>query len=168
LVASVDIGAGIRGIGQHAEHARVGEPSPNQLAVPGTAICTARETQTEFVETFDHGIGRPFALEQLEHGANGALYFLIGVEHNLVALIHITHGHRELERTFARLVELAAMEARANDVQLGLSKRALHSEHEAVVELGWVVTPILVDYQRAGDGTELEQAMPVLVGAGQA
>src|SRR5262249_40274616 len=106
LVASVDIGAGIRGIGQPAQHAPGGEASPNQPAVPGTAICTARETQTEFVETFDHGIGRPFALEQLEHGANGALYFLIGVEHNLVALIHITHGHRELERTFARLVEL--------------------------------------------------------------
>ena len=35
----------------------------------------------------------------------------------------------------------------------------------AVVELAGVVTTILVDHQRAGDGTGLEQAMPVLVGA---
>src|SRR5690242_16942870 len=92
-----------------------------------------------------------------------ALYFLIWVEHNLVGVIHITHGRGELELTFARLVELAAMEARANDVQLGLCKRALHSKHEAVVELCGVVTAILVDHQRAGNGTQFEQAMPVLV-----
>src|SRR5262249_8448667 len=66
------------------------------------------------------GISRSIALEQLEDGANRALHFLIGIEHDLVAIIHVTNRQRELELTFARLVELAAMEARANDVQLGL------------------------------------------------
>src|SRR6202790_1840443 len=56
-----------------------------------------------------------------------------------------------------------SVEARADDVQLCLSERALHAEHKAVVELGWIVTAVLVDHERAGDGAQLEQAMPVLV-----
>jgi hypothetical protein len=62
----------------------------------------------------------------------------------------------------------APVEARADDVKLCLGERALHAEHKAVVELGRVVTAVLVDYQRAGDGAQLEQAVPVLVRARQA
>ena len=143
------------------------EATPDEFAVPDAAVCAARKTQTELVETFDHGISCPFALEQVEDGANGTLHFLIGIERNIVALIHITNRQRELELTFARLVELAAMEARANDVQLGLRKRALHAQHQAVVEVGRVVAAVLVHHQRPGDGTELQQTVPLLVGACQ-
>src|SRR5262245_433401 len=113
LVASVNVGAGVGGIGQDGDHSRMPEATPDQFAIPGAAVCAARKAKTELVEAFDHGISCPFALEQLEDGANGALYFLIGIERNLVALIHITHGQWELELTLARLVELAAMEARS-------------------------------------------------------
>ena len=68
-----------------------------------------------------------------------------------------------MQLTFACLVELAAVEARADDVQLCLSESTLHAEYKAIVEVGWIVTPILVDDERAGDGAQLEQAMPVLV-----
>src|SRR6185295_4995411 len=142
--------------------------TPDQSAVPCAAVCAARKAKAKFVEALDHGVGGTFALEQIKQCSNGALHFLIGVEGNLVIFKHITNRQRESELAFARLVELAAMEARANDVQLCLRKRALHAEHKAVVELGGVVTAILVDHQRAGDGTQLQQAMPVLVGACEA
>src|SRR5262245_24346171 len=90
------------------------------------------------------------------------------VERNLVAIIHVTNRERELELAFAGLIKLATVEARANDVQLGLRKRSLHTEHKAVVELAGVVTTILVDHQRAGDGAQLQQTMPILVGSCQA
>lgn len=48
-------------------------------------------------------------------------------------------------------------------MQLRLGEGALHAEHEAVVELGGVVTAVLVDHERAGDGAQFEQAVPVLV-----
>ena len=48
-------------------------------------------------------------------------------------------------------------------MQLGLGERALHAEHEAVVELGWIVAAVFVDHERAGDGAKLEKPMPVLV-----
>lgn len=43
LVAAEDVSAGITRIGQDAEHARMGQPSPQQLAIPCAAIGTARE-----------------------------------------------------------------------------------------------------------------------------
>ena len=60
------------------------------------------------------------------------------------------------------------MQACSDDVQLGLGERALHAQHEAVVELARVVAAVLVDDQRVGDGAQLQQAMPVLVGAREA
>ena len=69
----------------------MGEPSPDQFAVPGTAVCAARKTKTGLVEPFDSGVSDTFALEQLEDGANSALHFLIGIERNLVAIIHTTN-----------------------------------------------------------------------------
>src|SRR6202051_1819445 len=87
---------------------------------------------------------------------------------NLVVVKNQTNRQRKVQLTLMRFVELAAVEARADDVQLCLGERALHSEHKAVVELGRVVTAVLVDYQRAGDSAQLEQAMPVLVRARQA
>jgi hypothetical protein len=60
------------------------------------------------------------------------------------------------------------VEARADDVQLGLREGALHAEHETVVELGRIAAAILVDHERTGDGAQLEEAVPVLVRARQA
>ena len=37
-------------------------------------------------------------------------------------------------------------------MQLHLGEGALHAKHEAVVELGGIVTAVLVDHECAGDG----------------
>ena len=83
--------ARVDGIGQHANYARMGEPSPDQFAIPSAAVCAARKTQAQFVETFDNGISRSLALKQFEDGADRALHLLIGVERNLAICIHITN-----------------------------------------------------------------------------
>ena len=70
----------------------MGEPTPNELAVPRTSPLATGKTQTQFVETFNNGISRSFTLKQLEDGADRALHLLIGVELNLAICIHITDG----------------------------------------------------------------------------
>ena len=84
-------------------------------------------------------------------------------------LLVVNEADRQWEAQLAllRLVELAAIKAGANDVQLGLGESPLHAQHKAVVELGRIVTAVLVDHERIGDGAEFEQTMPVLVGARQ-
>jgi hypothetical protein len=53
------------------------------------------------------------------------LHFLIGIECDLVVVKNQTNRQREAQLTSVRFVELAAMEARADDVQLCLGKREL-------------------------------------------
>jgi len=48
-------------------------------------------------------------------------------------------------------------------VELGLAHGALEPEQEAVVEVGGVVDPVLVQDQRLEQGADLEQVVPVRV-----
>src|SRR6266446_1326410 len=162
------VGAGIRWIRQDTEHPRMGQSTPEQFAIPGAAVRPTRKAKTQPLEALDYGVRTALSFEQFEDRSNGALYFLVRIERNLVVVKNQTNRQREVQFTLVRLVELAAVEARADDVKLCLGERALHAEHKAVVELGRVVTAVLVDYQRAGDGAQLEQTVPVLVRARQA
>jgi hypothetical protein len=146
----------------------MGQAAPEQFAVPGASVRPTRKAQAELLEALHHGIGRALSFEQFKYHSNGTLHFLVGIKTNLVVVENKADRQSEMQLTFACLVELAAVEARADDVQLCLSESTLHAEHKAIVEVGWIVTSILVDDERAGDGAQLEQAMPVLVRSRQA
>src|SRR6202140_1378137 len=163
LVSPEHVGAGIRWIRQDTEHPRMGQSTPEQFAIPGAAVRPTRKAKTQFLEALDHAVRAALSFEQFKDRSNGALHFLVRVKCNLVVVKDQTNRQREVHLTLVRFVEFATVEARADDVQLCLSERAFHAEHKAIVELGRVVTAILVDYQRAGDGAQLEQAMPILV-----
>src|ERR1700693_3438044 len=141
----------------------MGQSTPEQFAIPGAAVRPTRKAKAQLLEALDHAVRAALSFEQFKDRSNGALHFLVRIECNLVVVKNQTNWQGEVQLTLLRFVELATVEARADDVQLCLGERALHAEHKAVVELGRVVTAVLVDYQRAGDGAQLEQAMPILV-----
>src|SRR5208283_2841614 len=74
----------------------------------------------------------------------------------------MTLGARPLETVMSRTSR------RANDMQLCLSEGAFHAQDQRVVELGWIVTTILVDHEGVGDGAKFQKPMPVLVRTRQA
>ena len=69
----------------------------------------------------------------------------VWIEYDLVIVEDEPDRQRESQFAFGRLVELAAVEARADDVQLRLGEGALHAKHETVVELGRIVATVFVD-----------------------
>jgi len=142
------------------------QASPQQLAVPG-ATRSGGESAGPARGSAARRVGGALLLEQLEHGPHRALYLLVGIEHDAVAIPNEADRQRKAQLALVCFVELAAVQARANNMQLGLGERALHAEHEAVVELGRIVATVLVDHERAGDGAQLEQTMPVLVGTSE-
>src|ERR1700691_950863 len=92
-----------------------------------------------------------FAKEAKHHGHRAA-HFCIGVRNDAVLLvIAITNREREAQFAFFRFVELTALEARVQKMQLGLSHGPLQPEQEAVVEIRRIVATILVDHQRCGE-----------------
>src|SRR2546421_598340 len=124
----------------------------------------AQELQDKLKQTLiDVVRRRPGALSYGSSGAGTPHHLFMAMFLKMIVVKNQTNRQREVQFALARFVELAAVEARADDVQLCLGERALQAEHQAVVELGRVVTAVLVDYQRACDGAQLEQAMPILV-----
>jgi hypothetical protein len=73
-----------------------------------------------------------------------------------------------VQLALGRLIQFAAMEAGADDMQFRLSEGALHAKDQRIVELGWSVHTVLVDHEGIGDGAQLQKAMPVLVRARKA
>jgi len=51
----------------------MGQSTPEQLAIPSTAVRPTRKAKAEILEALDHGVGGTLPLEQFEDGTNGAL-----------------------------------------------------------------------------------------------
>ena len=116
LVAAEHVDAGVGRIGQKAEDAGVGQAAPQQLAVPCTAIRTAREAQAKLLEPSYNAVGCALAFEQFEDRANRALHLAVGIEHDLVFVEDKADRQCKPQTASGCLIELAAVEARADDV----------------------------------------------------
>src|SRR6266699_6873077 len=61
LVSPEHVGAGIRWMRQDTEHPRMGQPTPEQFAIPGTTIRPPRKAEAKLLEAPDHGVGTAFS-----------------------------------------------------------------------------------------------------------
>src|SRR6266700_2395770 len=86
LVSPEHVGPSVRWIRQDTEHPRMGQSTPEQFAIPGTAVRPPRKAKAKLLEAPDHGVGTAFSLEQFEDRSNGALHFLVRVERNLIVV----------------------------------------------------------------------------------
>jgi hypothetical protein len=66
LVAAKHVGAGVRWISKNADHPRVSQPCPDELAIPSSAICSTREEKAELVKALHHPVGAALFLEQFD------------------------------------------------------------------------------------------------------
>ena len=95
---------------------------------------------------------------------------LVRVEADLAVLVAPDQPDRQATAQLAArgLVADAAVQASAQDVELGLAHRALQPQHQAIVEHARVIDAILVGQQRAGQPTQVEQPVPISIVACQA
>ena len=78
----------------------MGQSTPEQFAIPGTAVRPPRKAKAKLLEAPDHGVGTAFSLEQFEDRSNGALHFLVRVERNLIIVENKANRKRPLDPTF--------------------------------------------------------------------
>ena len=108
--------------------------------------------------------------EARKDGADGGADRLIRMEADLAVLLAPDEADRQAAPQFAArgLVADAAVQARAQDMQLGLAHRALETEQQPVVEQRGMIDAVGIADQRVGQAAEIEQAVPIGVVAGQA
>src|SRR5260370_438893 len=113
-------------------------------------------------------IGAARFAKEAKHHFHRSPHFCVGVRNDAPLLVvAITDRKRETQLTLFRFVELTSLEARVQEMQLGLSHGPLQPKQEAVVEIRRIVTTVFVDYQRRGKRTQLQQPMPVEIRARQ-
>jgi len=84
-VAAVDVGAGVAGVVQHAEHPGVGQMPPPQLTGPDPAVGAERERPVG--ERLDHAERRPGPLEGREHVRDRRGDLLVRVDDDLLVAV---------------------------------------------------------------------------------
>ena len=120
-VAAKNISSRIGRISKDAAHSLMRQKSPKKFSIPDSPIRTFWKTPLGLIEQFHHTISRASLLESIEHSPNSRLHFLIRIHNNAVLLvINKTNRQRKCQFTFLGFVQLAPLEARANEMQFGL------------------------------------------------
>src|SRR4029077_2999540 len=91
LIPTKHVSAGVRWIRKNADHPRMGQPTPDEFAIPHTAVRSTRKEKTDLVEALNHSVGTVLLLEQREDRPDGTLHFLVGIENDLIVVKYQTN-----------------------------------------------------------------------------
>src|SRR5918999_4417960 len=138
------------------------EVSPYEFALVWSTARPPRERDVMPPEGADGRGGGPGPLKRAKEEPDGILDLPVGIEDNAVILrITKAHGQVELQGRPAGFVQNAALQARAQDIEFGLTHGPFESEEEAIIEGGRVVQAIFIEDEGAGQGADFQQTMPV-------
>jgi hypothetical protein len=120
-------------------------------------------------EMFDNRQRRAGLLEQGEQQAHGLLDFLVGIENEAAGRVEDQADRRtHPQLPLFRSRQLATEQAIAEPVKFGFTHGAQDAQQQAIRILAGIVDAILINDQGIGQGTDLQQAIPITAGAGQA
>jgi hypothetical protein len=142
--------------------------APLDLAAIGSAPRTDRQPDAVLNELHQHLADAAACRERVEDPPDHALHLLVGIEHHLARRTSHVADRRQREQLAAgRLVPLPLIESVPHDVQLGLRHHAAQAQHHPVRVLTRIVQSVIIGDQDPEDGSEFQQLIPVLAGAGQ-
>ena len=162
LGAAIDVDARVLGVVQDVQDTGMAQRSPNQLTVAGTTPESGGALEMMVGEVLDDRQGGSRLLEQVEDQPDRLLDLFVGVEDDpALGIVDQPRGQPEPELALGGLLELATQEAGTKQVEFGLAHRPQESQEEAVGVLSGVIDPILVDDQGVGEGTDLDETIPI-------
>ena len=114
---TVDVGPSVCRVFQDRKQARVLQAIPDQLSCPQPAVGPLRKAQTVDRKVLGDAKGRAVLLEELEDLLDTFADLVIRIEHNPPFLVIAQADRkRKAQLTLAGLVQLATLEARADQV----------------------------------------------------
>jgi hypothetical protein len=154
---------------QDVQDTAIAQRSPNDLTVSVATPEPRRALEVMISEMFDDGQGRWRLVEQIEDQADCLLDLFVGIE-NDPALKIVDQPCRRPEPKLAIgcLLQFAAQKAATNQVKFGLAHGSQESKEKPVGVLSGVINPVLVDNQCVGQGTDLDETIPITARSCQA
>ncbi len=174
LLARIDfpvspaICAGVDWVTEHVQQRHVIWSPPLELATVGAAVRSNRQHDLVANEPPQQAVHATATLELFEDQSHDRLNLFVRIDREVAAQgPHVTD--RCMVEHFPTLgfVPHPLHQAALENVQLRLVHRSLQAEQQPVVVLARVVKAVCIRQQRAVDGAQLQQRMPILAGARQ-
>ena len=128
LITTEDVPAGIGRVLEQAQHPAVRQAAPDQLPLPYSSIRAGGETERATGEALHHREGAARFAKQPEHQAHRAPHFFVRIQDDTAFLVLAKADRKgETQFTFLSFVELAALEAGAQEMYFGGGHNALQS-----------------------------------------
>src|ERR1700756_3880277 len=165
--SAIDVSAGVDGVSEHLVDGGVARLDPSDLAA---LMHPQREFEPLRAEPQPHTPGGAGLREMGKDLANGGADGFVRVETNLAVRLapDKTDGQTAPQFAARRLVANAAIEARAQDVQLCFAHSALQPQQQSVIEHCRVIEAVAIADQCVGEAGEIDEAIPFSIVAGQA
>ena len=154
-LAPVDVGAGIDRVGEDLVDRLVLRRLPAHVAVAGRL---ARQPAALLLQAEHHLAGALELLEVREHGRDRVDHRLIRADPHSTLRVrpHPRPAAPSAALALGRLVQAAAAQPGAQNVQLGLGHRALQTEHQPVIVQPRVIDAVGVGDQRVGQRAQIQ------------
>lgn len=165
----IGIDAGIGGIVQQGPQRHPVRPAPFQGALVRPLPQPDAQLDVVVDEIAQHTVQRAEPLELREDQPDHGLHLLVRVEGHIPGrAADVTAGQGEGQLAAAGLVQAPAPHPLLDQVEFGLTHRALEPQQQPVVVLARVVDTVGVREHRTRQGAQLDQLVPVPAAAGQA
>ncbi|CAD6562347.1 hypothetical protein LMG28727_07718 [Paraburkholderia kirstenboschensis] len=134
---------------QNLQHARVIDCAPQHVTLADAATNAPGEEDLLPAQAAYYRARGTCLAKRVKQQSHRVLDLPVWIEHRTtIGRIGQPDGQRHFEFAAPCLVENATLQARLEDVQLGLAHRAFQAEQQAVVEVCGVVDAILVENKR--------------------
>jgi hypothetical protein len=149
----------IRGVSQEVMHGSIARPCPPNPSVPDRP---ARQQLLLGDQLKGDLARRSEPPPEHEDTLDRVPDLLVGAEHDAAVFVAVEPDRqRQLQLATGSLVTQPAVQAGADQVQLGLRHRALQPQQEPIVELARRIHAVGVGDQRARQRAQVQQLMPV-------
>lgn len=138
LAASVDVGAGVGGMGQHAVHGRIGRRHPGDLGDLARDVQRPlhRPGHALVFQPQPDRAGRAEHLELGEHRSDQGLHLLVGMVQDLPVSLAVDQADRQATAQLAAggLAADPAVQPGPQHLQLSLAHDPFHAQEQAVIK----------------------------------
>jgi len=168
LATAVGVGPGVDRVLQQVLQRHPVRPPPFQVPFARPFAHPDTELDAVLGQIAQHRVARAELRELAEDEAHDLLHLLVRVQCDFPrGAPDVAAGDRHGQIAAAGLAQPPLFHPLLEDRQLGLAHRALEPEQEAVVVLARVVDAIDVGDERAEEGADLQELVPILRGTRQ-
>src|SRR6266480_7466479 len=169
LGTPVDVGACVHRAVQDIQHPPIAQSPPHQFFRVRPSPQACGKAQVVLGKMTDYRECRAMLLKEREDESNGLLHCLVRIKHDVVSrIVHQSYGQAKAQLAFFSLGQLSALQALPQPMQFRFAHGAFEAQQQTIIVQSRIVDALLVDDQRVGERTDLQQAIPVAARTSQA